>query len=219
MGDRTTKNNDIQWLPTSLEGWDLIKAKYCFLVRKTKGNSVRLELLSPTQKYGVIPQSKYEELSSMVTVKVSEQTDLNNFRTVHKGDFCISLRSFEGGFEYSEYEGVVSPAYTIFYPSITINDVYYKHLFKLKTFIYEMNSHSLSLRDGKPISFTDFGNTYILVPPISEQRAIAKFLDGKCSEIDAIITGKQQQLENLKTYKQSIIYEYVTGKKEVPENE
>ena len=206
----------IKWIPHAPKHWAFKKAKYCFATRNTKGNKINLELLSPTQKYGVIPQSKYEELTSMVTVKVNENTNLMSFKTIHKGDYCISLRSFEGGFEYSEYEGVVSPAYTVFYPTICVDKRFYKYLFKTQPFIFEMNSYSLSLRDGKPISFDNFGNTYIPIPPLKEQEAIANHLDGKCAYIDSIINGKKEQILSLEEYKKSLIYEYVTGKKEVP---
>lgn len=205
---------DAKWLPMIPKNWSVKRGKYCFSIRNTKGNNITLELLSPTQKYGVIPQRLYEEYSTQVTVKVNERTNLRSFKTIHPGDFCISLRSFEGGFEYSTYEGVVSPAYTVFYPTIKCDRRYYKYLFKISQFIAEMNSYSLSLRDGKPISFDDFANTYIPIPPLKEQQAIADYLDKKCAEIDGVIADKKEQLDVLKNYKKSIIYEYVTGKKE-----
>lgn len=136
-------------------------------------------------------------------------------KTIHKGDYCISLRSFQGGFEYSEYEGVVSPAYQVFYPTVEIADGYYKYLFKEKGFIEKMNSYTMTLRDGKNIAFSDFGNTYIPYPPVEEQREIAEFLDAKVAEIDAVITQKKEQLAVIDSYRRSLIYEYVTGKKEV----
>lgn len=77
----------------------------------------------------------------------------------------------------------------------------------------------MSLRDGKNIAFSDFGNIDIPFPTFVEQNKIAKFLDKKLTIIDQIIRQKQQQLNHLDKYKQSIIYEYVTGKKQVPEKE
>lgn len=62
----------------------------------------------------------------------------------------------------------------------------------------------------------DFTEFKYAVPPLKEQKAIADFLDAKCADIDAAIAGKQKQLDVLKEYKKSLIYEYVTGKKEVP---
>lgn len=65
------------------------------------------------------------------------------------------------------------------------------------------------------ISAFEIGNILVLIPPLSIQKAISDFLDLKCAEIDQTISEKQQQLETLAEYKKSLIYEYVTGKKEV----
>lgn len=73
----------------------------------------------------------------------------------------------------------------------------------------------MSLRDGKNIAFEDFGNSYISVPPIEEQETIAAYLDEKCAIIEQSIADKQKQIETLKSYKASLIYEYVTGKKQL----
>lgn len=212
------KETGIEWLGKIPAHWNVKKGKYCFVQKSDKGNSKSLTLLSPTQNYGVIPQELYEQLSGFSTVKLNEKTNFNLLKTVHKGAYVISLRSFQGGFEYSEYEGVVSPAYQVFYPTIPISDYYYKYLFKTQIFIDKINSYTMSLRDGKPIAFADFGKTYIPIPPKDEQEEITNFLNIKCSEIDTAIEEKRRQLETLDSYKKSLIYEYVTGKKQVKEN-
>lgn len=203
------------WFGKIPNSWTVVKGKYVFTQRNTRGNNIALQLLSPTQKYGVIPQEKYEELSGMSAVKLNDSTNFALLKTIHKGDYCISLRSFQGGFEYSEYEGVVSPAYQVFYPIVNVDRGYYKYLFKEKGFIEVMNSYTMSLRDGKNIAFDDFGNTFIPVPPVEEQKIIAEYLNKKCAEIEQTITDKKAQLDTLDEYKKSLIYEYVTGKKEV----
>ena len=209
------KDSGIEWIGNIPDGWNSIKAKYLFKQRNSRGNTIDLQLLSPSQKFGVIPQSKLEELTTQKVVKLNEKVNLAELKTIHKGDFCISLRSFQGGFEYSEYEGVVSPAYQVFYSIVPSCNGYYRYLFKEKSFIEKMNSFTMSLRDGKNIAFEDFANSEMPVPPLSEQKAIADYLDEKCSEIDATIADKQKQLETLDEYKKSLIFEYVTGKKEV----
>ena len=208
-------DSGIEWLGRIPRNWDTKRGKYIFEQKSDRGNSISLVLLSPTQNYGVIPQELYEELTGFSAVKLNEKTDFNALKTVHKGAFVISLRSFQGGFEYSEYEGVVSPAYQVFYPTIPVCDGYYKYLFKTQVFIDKMNSYTMSFRDGKNIAFSDFGRTYIPIPPLQEQIDIASYLNKKCSEIDLIIAKKKEQLEVLADYKKSLIYEYVTGKKEV----
>ena len=204
------QNPNAEWVGEVPDSWEFYKGKYVFGERFEKGNEKNLELLSPTQKYGVIPQSMYDELSGMRAVKVKESTDLSLFKTVHVGDFCISLRSFQGGFEYSKYEGVVSPAYHILFPKKIIEDGYYKYLFKEQSFIAEMNSYCQSLRDGKNISYTDFGKTLIPYPPLAEQRAIASYLDDRCSKLDEIIAEAEKSIEEYKELKQAVIFEAVT---------
>ena len=204
------KVSGIEWIGECPEHWQFVRGRYLFKQRNTKGNLKNLELLSPSQKFGVVPQTLLEELTTQTVVKVKEDTNLETFKTIHVGDFCISLRSFQGGFEYSKYEGVVSSAYQVFYPIVPIYDGYYKFLFKDKSFIEKMNSYTISFRDGKNIAFEDFGNTYIPYPPIDEQKAIAKFLDNKCEEVDGLIADIQTQIDTLEQYKRSTITEAVT---------
>ena len=208
---REMKDSGIEWIGQVPNNWKLKKGKYLFKQHNNRGNLKCLQLLSPSQKFGVIPQTLLEELTTQNVVKVSEKANLNDFKTVHVGDFCISLRSFQGGFEYSHYEGVVSPAYQIF-SAIGDNlcDGYYRYLFKDKSFIDKMNSYTMTLRDGKNIAFDDFGNTYIPVPPKSEQEKIANFLDSKCSEIDATSADIQKEIEILEQYKRSLVFEAIS---------
>ena len=112
---RQMKDSGIAWIGEMSEGWELQKGKYLYRQRSEKGNSIELQLLSPTQKYGVIPQSLYEKISGMKPVQLDAKADLEQFKSIYARDFCISLRSFQGGFEYSQYNGVVSPAYQVFY--------------------------------------------------------------------------------------------------------
>lgn len=207
---REMKDSGIEWIGDIPISWTTNKGKYLFQQRSTKGNHIELQLLSPTQKFGVIPQSMFEELTTNTAVKINEKTDLMTFKTIHRGDYCISLRSFQGGFEYSLYEGVVSPAYTVFFKKGDLCNGYYKYLFKDQSFIKEMNSYTLSLRDGKNISFDDFGNTYLPIPPLAEQEIITDYLDSKCAEIDSLISDIQSQIEALEEYKRSVITEAVT---------
>ena len=146
----------------------------------------------------------------MVAVKLKEDTNFSLLKTIHNGDFCISLRSFQGGFEYCKYEGVVSPAYQVFSADIPVCNDYYKYLFKDKSFIEKINSYTLSLRDGKNIAFSDFGYTEIPVPPLKEQLLIANFLDKECSVIDSLTADIEKQISLLEDYKKSIITVAVT---------
>lgn len=207
---REMKDSGIEWIGEIPKDWSLKKGRYLFVQRNDRGNDENLQLLSPSQKFGVIPQSLLEDLTTQTAVKLKENTDLSTLKTVHKGDFCISLRSFQGGFEYSEYEGVVSPAYQIFYKKEDLVNTYYKYIFKDSSFISKMNSYTMSLRDGKNISYFDFGNTYLPLPTVCEQQQIADYLDTQCSEIDATAEDIQKEISLLEEYKKSVITEAVT---------
>lgn len=208
---KNLKDSGFEWIGETPSDWQFIKGKYIFKQRNAKGNKICLQLLSPSQKFGVVPQTLLEELTTQNVVKVKEDTDLSSFKTIHPGDFCISLRSFQGGFEYCQFEGVVSSAYQVFYPIVEIFDGYYRYLFKDKSFIEKMNSYTISFRDGKNIAFSDFGNTYIPYPPLDEQKKIADFLDKKCAEIDDLIADIQNQIDTLEQYKKSTVIETVTN--------
>ena len=201
---REMKDSGIEWIGQIPERWQLRRAKTLFTQRNSKGNKVEV-LLSPTQKYGVVPQSQLEGV-----VQVKEDTDLQMFKTIHKGDFVISLRSFQGGFEYSLYEGVCSPAYQVFYPITPICDLYYRYLFKSQSFISKMNNITVGIREGKNIQYIDFANSQIPVPPIAEQERIAAFLDAECAEIDAVLEKTRASIEEYKKLKQAVITQAVT---------
>ena len=91
---------------------------------------------------------------------------------------------------------------------------YYYYYYLLLDFTKELLHLAKNLRH----SFTEeqLGKIKVPVPPIEEQHCISDYLDTKCAKIDSIIQKKQELLANLDTYKKSLIYEYVTGKKEVP---
>lgn len=201
---REMKDSGIEWIGEIPADWTLQRGKTIFAQRLTKGNQSEI-LLAATQKYGMLPQSEVEGV-----VQVKEDADLQQFRTVHKKDFVISLRSFQGGFEYSQYEGVCSPAYQVFYSTNPICHNYYRFLFKSHGFIQKMNSMTVGIREGKNIQYSDFANSLIPVPPIDQQQRIADCLDRKCSQIDSIIARQQEVIEKLKAYKMSVITEAVT---------
>lgn len=201
---REMKDSGIEWIGQIPTGWKLRRAKTLFTQRNSKGNGIEV-LLFPTQKYGVVPQSQLEGV-----VQVKEDADLQMFKTLHKGDFVISLRSFQGGFEYSLYEGVCSPAYQVFYPTSPICDTYYRYLFKSQSFISKMNNLTVGIREGKNIQYVDFANSQIPVPPLAEQERIAVFLNAECAEIDAVLEKTRASIEEYKKLKQAIITQAVT---------
>ena len=201
---REYKDSGIEWIGLIPKEWNLVRAKSLFAQRNSKGNESAV-LLSATQKQGMMPQSLLEGV-----VQVNNNTDLQTFKTVHKNDYVISLRSFQGGFEMSNYEGVCSPAYQVFYNRIPINYSYFWFLFKSYGFVDKINSLTVGIREGKNIQYKDFANMLLAVPPLPEQEKIADYLDKVCGEADEMIALQEKMIEELKAYKQSVITEAVT---------
>lgn len=200
---REMKDSGVEWLGEVPSRWKLHRAKRLFKLTNDRGND-DLTLLAATQKHGMWPQDRLEGV-----VRVKDDTDLSRFRTVHKNDFVISLRSFQGGFERSDFEGVCSPAYQTFRSIKPIDYQFYKYLFKSPSFIDHMNSLTLGIREGKTIKFEDFAAQVLPMPPLDEQRRIANFLDEKCDEIDRAVSAAEQSIEELSLYRSARLEEAI----------
>ena len=201
---REYKDSGIEWIGRIPKDWNTEKAKYVFIQRREKGNK-DCTLLAATQKFGMYPQHLLDGV-----VKVASGTDMQQFKTVHVNDFVISLRSFQGGFEMSDYEGVCSPAYQVFSAQKPINNIFFKYLFKSDAFIQQINAFVLGIREGKNIQYEDFSTMYLPIPSLTEQQRIASYLDKKCAEIDSLVELQEQMIAQLTDYKQSVITEAVT---------
>ena len=178
------KKTRLGWIP---EDWEIVKSGKLFH-NYSKKNNKQEELLSVTQDKGVIPRSMVEARIAM------PEGSTSSYKLVEKGDFVISLRSFQGGIEYSEYRGVVSPAYTILKRNLAISDGYYKQWFKSSEFIARLGVAIIGIRDGKQISYEDFSMLPICYPPLKEQEKIAEILsawDDGIETLEKLIEQKE----------------------------
>lgn len=162
-------------------------------------------LLAVTQTEGVIPRHLLDRRVVM------PEGDVNLYKLVKKGDFIISLRSFQGGLEYSSYQGLVSPAYTVITKCCDIDDIFYKHYFKSALFIGKLAVAVIGIRDGKQISYEDFSCIRLPYPPLDEQRAIAAVLDAADREIVLL----EQKAARLREEKKALMQQLLTGKRRV----
>lgn len=174
---------------------DTIRAKDVFRNYTDKKHNGELEILASTQENGIVPRSQID-----IDIKCSDE-GIAGYKKVSQGDFVISLRSFQGGIEYSQYEGIVSPAYTVLKPIKNISDGYYQNYFKTSGFIQRLNSAVYGIRDGKQIGYQDFGNLYIHYPPVEEQKKIAQIL----AHCDKVIELKQRLIEEEKKKNQWLL--------------
>ncbi|QOJ20991.1 MAG: restriction endonuclease subunit S [Gammaproteobacteria bacterium] len=160
-----------------------------------KNHNSNLPILAISQEYGAIPREMID-----YNISVTDQS-IENYKVVQVGDFIISLRSFQGGIEYSAYKGICSPAYIILRPSIEINKIFFMFYMKTESFIKELNRNIEGIRDGKLISYKYFSEIPLPFPSLPEQTKIANFL----TAIDNKITQAQTQLEAVKRYKKGLL--------------
>ena len=201
------KEKKFKWLITKLiaqncKNWNHYKASELFRNISLKGYSNE-ELLSVTQDKGVIPRNLLEGRV------MSPTTGTDGYKLVKPGDFVISLRSFQGGLEYSRYRGIISPAYTVLKPKIKIGCDFFRHFFKTHIFVEKYLALAvIGIRDGKQINFEDFKSIKLPIPPLKEQDRIAQILNTAQQEIYLF----KQFAKQYRTQKLGLMQKLLTGK-------
>ena len=200
------KDSGIDWMGKIPAIWETKRIAAFYQLRNEKVSDKDYSPLSVT-KQGVLPQLE----------TVAKTDDGDNRKLVRKGDFAINSRSDRrGSCGISDYDGSVSLINIVLKPRGEANNKYYNWLFHTEQFADEFYKWGNGIVDDLwTTRWQNMKKIIIPVPPIEEQQQIAEFLDKKCKEIEDIIADKQSQIETLESYKKSLIYEYVTGKKEV----
>ncbi|MCF8239803.1 MAG: restriction endonuclease subunit S [Melioribacteraceae bacterium] len=184
--------------------WKILSAKEIFENVSIKKNNGE-ELLAVTQENGVVPRSMLEGRVMMPT------GDTKSYKLVEPGNFVISLRSFQGGIEYSDYRGIVSPAYTVLKNKIDIDKRFFKYFFKSDEFISRLAVAVIGIRDGKQIAYNDFTFMNFRLPSLKEQQKIADVLEAADNEIKVM----KETLEKLKEQKKGLMQQLLSGKTRV----
>ena len=209
--DVEMKESGIPFIGAIPAHWKSDKLKY-HLQRNEPRNPGEQEVLSLYRDYGIVPKDSRNDNFNVTS------EDTTNYKYVRVGDFVINkMKAWQGSVAVSDYEGIVSPAYYVY--KFTDDNIYRRYFHYLLRACYKDEFMRLSggIRVGQwDLSATALENTCILLPPYEEQVIIADYLDDKKKDIDDAIAFKHDQLATLDAYKKSIIYEYVTGKKEVP---
>jgi type I restriction enzyme S subunit len=160
-----------------------------------KDHNSDLPVLAITQEQGAIPRYLID-----YHVSVTEKS-IESYKVVEVGDFIISLRSFQGGIEYSNYKGICSPAYVILRLKAGNSADYFKHFLKTSRFITLLTKNLEGLRDGKMVSYKQFSELQLPTPSLKEQQKIADCL----ASLDERITLEAQKLDTLKTHKKGLM--------------
>jgi type I restriction enzyme S subunit len=196
------------WETAFHKGWKKIKAKRIFDEKNIK-NCPNEELLAVTQDRGVVFKKDCSQNY------VSPTGSLDGLKLVQDGDFVISLRSFQGGIEFSFCQGIVSPAYNVFalkpqYESEELK-TYFRFLFKTKPFIELLKSLGGGIRDGKNISFSEFAQFEMAIPSDEQLKKIL----GLSKVLDALQSNSDKLFSAMNEYKTSLISDVITGKVDV----
>lgn len=175
--------------------WQLTPGDRLFDAINNRDCTSELPILAITQDQGAIPRDQID-----YHVSVTEKS-IESYKVVAQGDFIISLRSFQGGIEYSYFHGICSPAYIILRRKVKGSDHYFKHLFKSQRFIQQLTRNIEGLRDGKMISFIQFSEQLIPTPHPGEQQKIAACLTSQ----DELIAAQGRKVEALKEHKRGLL--------------
>lgn len=204
------KESGIEWIGKIPKHWECKKVKYACEVRNEKY----------TIAHGALNYFALENLVSweMKYISTENEYDINGSNLCYKGDVVFGkLRPYLAKTFLVDYDRCCSSEFAVFHNFQGIPN-YYLYVFTTPGFVKIVDDSTAGVK--MPRANIEFiKNVIIPIAPINEQQQIVCFLDSKCSEIDAIIQTKKEQLDVLAEYKESLIYEYVTGKKEVPVNE
>lgn len=176
-------------------GWERIPGDQLFDPINNRNAAAGLPILAITQEHGAIPRDQIN-----YRVSVTEKS-IESYKVVEPGDFIISLRSFQGGIEYSSYRGICSPAYVILRRKGEGSDQYFKYFFKSQRFIQQITRNIEGLRDGKMISYEQFSEQLIPTPVLAEQQKIAACL----TSLDELIAAQTRKVEALNDHKQGLM--------------
>jgi type I restriction enzyme S subunit len=177
------------------EGWTLEAGDSLFDQINDRNPQPGLHVLAITQEHGAIPRHMID-----YHVSVTEKS-IESYKVVRVGDFIISLRSFQGGIEYSRYHGICSPAYVILRRRGKGSNEYFRHYLKTDRFICILTKNLEGLRDGKMISYSQFSELLLPTPIPAEQRKIADCL----SSVDELIAVQARKVDTLKTHKKGLM--------------
>ena len=208
--NRPMKDSGIDWIRKIPIDWLLIRIKWLLNERNERSVLGKEEPLSMSQKYGIIPTKQMDIIPNMASSFIGA-------KLCYKNDLIFNkLKAHLGVFAVSNYDGLVSPDYAVYYSTNRALLKFLEYLFKTPQYIGEFRKKSTGVGAGLTRLYTsELFSIYCAIPPICEQYEIIDYLNKKCSEIDKLIQKKEQLLDELENYKKSLIYEYVTGKKEV----
>lgn len=201
------KPSGVEWLGEVPEHWNVGQSRRRFALRNERALEED-EQLTASQKHGIVKQADFIESEGRRVVEVIKGADI--LKHVEPGDFVISMRSFQGGIEYSPHRGCISSAYVMLSPIKNIYFDFFRWLFKSDRYIQALQSTSNLVRDGQALRFSNFAQVDIPLVPHEEQVLLANFLSHETAKIDALIAEQKHLIELLQEKRQAVISHAVT---------
>lgn len=221
-GNRTMKDSGIEWIGEMPTDWKLIPLKHLFVRRSQKNNPIiSTERLSLSIDIGI---TKYADKTTNLD---RFKDDFSQYQLAYPDDIVLnSMNMIVGAVGKSPFFGCVSPVYYVIYPRGSADVGYWSYLLncmKIRDVYHSLGQGIYAIERGEgrvntcrlKVPYDDFGRIMVSTPSYVEQQEIAAYLDEKCAAIDSLIASKEALIAELEAYKKSLIYEYVTGKKEV----
>lgn len=206
------KDSGIDWIGQVPEGWKIGRVKDAFKLRSEKNFRPieEVQLLSLYTEFGVFPHGDREE-------KGNKAVSTEGYKIVYKKDIVVNIiLAWMGSIGISEYDGVTSPAYDIYEPLEGVCSKFFHYLFRTEAFAGQCYKYGKGIMKMRWRTYSDdFKTIEILIPDYNSQVNIVKFLDNKLKIINQLIDIKQEQIENINKQRQTLIYDYVTGKRRV----
>lgn len=211
--ERAMKDSGVEWIGEDIPfDWDINRLQFCIdEISERNYAGKETHILSLMKDKGVIP---YEEKGRVGNIS---KTDLTQYKLAYQNTLITnSMNIIIGSSGISQYKGCVSPAYYVFKAKPNNDIRYFNYIFAVRAFQNECRRFANGILEIRlRISSTNLLKIKVPVPPLAEQQQIADYLDEKCKNIDNRVQKRRQQLEWLKEYKNSLIFDYVTGKKRV----
>lgn len=203
------------WLTDIPDEWEFTQIRYLFALRDERNDKPLkdVNLISLYTDKGVVQHADLEKTTG------NKASTAVGYKLVYENDIVVNIiLCWMGAVGRSAYNGVTSPAYDVYRPidPKKVLSRYYHYLFRTPRFngkCYEEGRGIMMMRWRTYSS--EFRAIKVPVPPFEEQQAIADYLDDKCAAIDKIVAEKNALIADLEAYKKSLIYEVVTGKREV----
>lgn len=211
--ERAMKDSGVEWIGEDIPfDWDINRLQFCIdEISERNYTGKETQILSLMKDKGVIPCEEKGKVGNI------SKTDLTQYKLAYPNTLITnSMNIIIGSSGISQYKGCVSPAYYIFKAKPNNDIRYFNYIFAVRAFQNECRRFANGILEIRlRISSTNLLKIKVPVPPLAEQQQIADYLDEKCKNIDNRVQKRRQQLEWLKEYKKSLIFDYVTGKKRV----